>query len=95
MSRQRAAQRRPSPRSIQQGVSIVLAFVITLIGGQQFLLWQHSQQADATIAPAQHLAQAHFSAVSSRPADGAPARMMDVGQAEPGYEVSRQERWVF
>lgn len=95
MNRQRAAQLRPSPLSIQQGLFTVLAFVITLVGGQQFLLWQHSQQPDATIAPTHHFTQTHFSAVSSPSAEGSPVRMMDVGQAQPEYEVSRQERWVF
>ncbi|MDX9666161.1 hypothetical protein QMK50_14415 [Pseudomonas sp. P5_152] len=95
MNRQRAAQLRLSPLYVQQGLFTVLALVITLIGGQQFMLWQHSQQPDAAITPTQHFTQTHFSAVSSQTADAAPLRMMDVDQAQPEFDMPRQERWVF
>ncbi|RON05574.1 hypothetical protein BK659_20950 [Pseudomonas brassicacearum] len=95
MNRQRAAQLRISPLSIQQGLFAVVALLITLIGGQQFLRWEQSQQPEAAIAPTLHLTQTHFSAVSSRSADAAPIRMMSVDQAEPGSGTLHQERWVF
>ena len=95
MNRQRAAQLRISPLHIQQGLFAVFALLITLIGGQQFLRWEQSQQPEAAIAPTHHLTQTHFSAVSSRSADAAPVRMMSVDQAEPGSGMLRQERWVF
>ncbi|MFJ2365234.1 hypothetical protein ACIPIN_16315 [Pseudomonas sp. NPDC087697] len=95
MNRQRVAQLRISPLYIQQGMFAVFALLITLIGGQQFLRWEQSQQPEAAIAPTHHLTQTHFSAVSSRPADAASMRMMSVDQAEPGAVTLRQDRWVF
>lgn len=44
MIRQGAAQLRISPLHIQQGLFALLALLITLIGGQQFLRWEQSQQ---------------------------------------------------
>ncbi|MEB0046094.1 MULTISPECIES: hypothetical protein [unclassified Pseudomonas] len=95
MNRQRAAQLRISPMHIQQGLFAVLALLITLIGGQQFARWEQSQQTEAPRLSIQHPSQTHFSAVSSKPADSTPLRMMDVDQAQPVEEMPRQERWVF
>ena len=95
MIRQRAAQLRFSPLYLQQGLFTVLALVITLIGGQQFMLWQHSQQPDAAIPATHHFTQTHFSAVSSSQAESASMRMMDVDQAQPLDQLPREERWVF
>jgi hypothetical protein len=95
MSRQRAAPLRISPLHIQQGLFVVLALMITLIGGQQFQRWEQSQQQDAIRVSIQHPTQTHFSAASSNQADLAPMRMMDVDQAQPVDEMPRQERWVF
>ena len=39
MNRQRAAQLHLSPLHVQQGLFAVLALLITLFAGQQFLLW--------------------------------------------------------
>ena len=75
MNRQRAAQLRLSPLYVQQGLFTVLALVITLIGGQQFMLWQHSQQPDAALTPTQHFTQTHFSAVSSQKSSSASPTM--------------------
>lgn len=95
MSRQRAAQLRLSPLPIQQGLFVVLALLITLIGGQQFQRWEQSQQKEAPRLSIQHPTQTHFSAAGSNQADSAPMRMMDVDQAQPVDEMPRQERWVF
>jgi len=95
MNRQRAAHLYLSPVHIQQGVFAVLALLITLIGGQQFLCREQSQQPEAPHLSIQHPAQTHFSAVSSGQADSTPMRMMDVDQAGPVGEMRHQERWVF
>ena len=95
MSRQRAAQLRISPLHIQQGLFAVLALLITLIGGQQFLRWEQSQQPQAPQLSIEHPSQTHFSAVGSLQADSTPMRMMDVDQASPVGEMRHQERWVF
>ena len=95
MNRYRAAQLRISPLHIQQGLFAVLAMLITLIAGQQFLRWEQSQQPEAPHVSIQHPTQTHFSAASSNLADIVPMRMMDVDQAQPMDEMPRQERWVF
>lgn len=95
MNRQRAAHLHLSPVSIQQGLFAVLALLITLIGGQQFLRWEQSRQLEATLMSTPHPTQTHFSAVSSGQADSPPMRMMDVDQAGPVGEIRHQERWVF
>lgn len=86
---------RISPLHLQQGLFAVLALLITLIAGQQFLLWEQSQQPETPHVSIQHATQTHFSAVSSNQAELAPMRMMDVDQAQPVDEMPRQERWVF
>ncbi|WPN47338.1 MULTISPECIES: hypothetical protein [unclassified Pseudomonas] len=95
MNRQRAAVLRLSPLYVQQGLFAVLALLITLIAGQQFVRWEQSQQQDAALTTFQHPTQTHFSAVSSSQADSSPMRMMDVDQAQPVDEMRPQERWVF
>jgi hypothetical protein len=95
MIRQRAAQLRISPLHIQQGLFAVLALLITLIGGQQFLRWEQSQQQEAPRVSIQYSIQTHFSAVSSTFAESAPLRMMDVDQAQPVNEMPDHERWIF
>ena len=95
MSRQRAAQLRISPLHIQQGLFGVLALLITLIAGQQFLLWQQAQQPAAPHLSFQRPVQSHFSAAGSTLADSTPMRMMDVDQVQTLEDVPQQERWVF
>jgi hypothetical protein len=95
MNRQRAAHLHLSPVHIQQGLFAVLALLITLIGGQQFLRWEQSQQPQASELSIEHPTQTHFSAVGSLQADSTPMRMMDVDQASPVGEMRHQERWVF
>jgi len=95
MNRYRAAQLRISPLHIQQGLFAVLALLITLIAGQQFMRWEQSQQQEAPRVSIQHPAQTHFSAASSSQVDLTPMRMMDVDQAQPLDEMPLQERWVF
>ncbi|MDR9751227.1 hypothetical protein RG836_07195 [Pseudomonas sp. SZMC_28357] len=95
MNRQRAAQLRISPLHIQQGLTVLLALLITLIAGQQFVQWQQSQQPEVQPLSIQHPVQTHFSAASSNQADSEPVRMMDVDQAQPVTDMPRQERWVF
>ncbi|WP_347903042.1 hypothetical protein [Pseudomonas purpurea] len=95
MNRQRAAQLRISTLFVQQGLFVVLALVATLIGGQQYQLWQLSQQPEAPCVSIQHAPQTHFSAVGSHVADATPMKLMDVDQAQPVAEMPRQERWVF
>jgi hypothetical protein len=95
MNRQRVAHLQLSPVHIQQGLFAVLALLLTLIGGQQFLRWEQSQQPQAPQLSIQHPTQTHFSAVGSLQADSTPMRMMDVDQAGPVGEERHQERWVF
>jgi hypothetical protein len=95
MNRQRAAHLHLSPVHIQQGLFAVLALLLTLIGGQQFLRWEQSQQPQAPHLSIQHPTQTHFSAVGSLQPDSTPMRMMDVDQAGPADEIRHQERWVF
>jgi hypothetical protein len=94
MNRQGATQLRISPLHVQQGLFALLALLITLIGGQQFLRWQQSQQPETPLLSIPHAPQTHFSAVSNL-ADSDSMRMMDVDQAQPVDETTRQERWVF
>ncbi|QAY83282.1 hypothetical protein [Pseudomonas arsenicoxydans] len=95
MNRQRAAQLRISPLHIQQGLFALLALLITLIAGQQFLLWEQSQEPEAPHVSIHPAIQTHFRAVSSNQADLAPMRMIDVDQAQPADQMPRQEHWVF
>ena len=95
MNRYRAAQLRISPLHIQQGLFAVLALLITLIAGQQYLRWEQSQQPEASHVSIHPATQTHFRAASSAQADLTPMRMMDVDQAQPLDEMPRQERWVF
>ena len=95
MNRQRATQLRLSPLLLQQGLFAVLALSITLIGGQQFLRWEQSQQQEGPSVSFQHPTQTHFSAASSGMADSTAMRMMDVDQHQAVDESPRQERWVF
>ncbi|WP_085723470.1 hypothetical protein [Pseudomonas sp. R37(2017)] len=95
MNRQRVAELHLSPVPVQQGLFAVLALLITLIGGQQFLRWEQSQPPEVLRPVISHPTQTHFSAVSSSQANSTPMRMMDVDQAGPVGEVRHQERWVF
>lgn len=95
MNRQCAARLHLSPVLTQQGLFAVLALLITLIGGQQFLRWEQSRQLEATFLSTPHPTQTHFSAVGSGQADSPPIRMMDVDQTGPVGEMRHQERWVF
>ena len=81
MNRQRAAHLYLSPVHVQQGLFAVLALLITLIGGQQFLCRAQSQQPEAPHLSIRYPTQTHFSAVGSGQADSPPMRMMDVDQA--------------
>ncbi|EJM12668.1 hypothetical protein PMI21_04548 [Pseudomonas sp. GM18] len=97
MNRQSAAQLRLSPLHVQQGLFALLALLITLIGGQQYMRWEQSQQPEVPHLSIAHTPQTHFSAVSSNlaDADNASMRMMGVDQARPVDEMPYQERWVF
>lgn len=96
MNRQRATQLRPSPLFLLQGLFAGLALLITLIAGQQFLLWEQSQQQEGPSLSFQHPTQTHFSAARSGMDDSSSMRMMDVDQHQTMDDYSpRQERWVF
>ncbi|NUT74212.1 hypothetical protein HNO86_04050 [Pseudomonas sp. C1C7] len=95
MNRQRATQLRLSPLYLQQGLFAVLALLITLIAGQQFLRWEQSQQQEGPSVSFQHPTQTHFSAARSGMDDTYSMRMMDVDQHQTMDESPRQERWVF
>ena len=95
MNRQRATQFRLSPLYLQQGLFAVLALLITLIAGQQFLRWEQSQQQEGPSVSFQHPTQTHFSAARSGMDDSASMRMMDVDQHQAMDQSPRQERWVF
>jgi hypothetical protein len=95
MIRQRAAQLHFSSLHLQQGLFAVFALLVTLLGGQQFLRWEQSQQQEAPRISFERPVQSHFSAAKSGMADSAAMRMMDVDQAQPADQMPRQERWVF
>jgi hypothetical protein len=95
MNRHRLAQLHISPLHLQQGLVASLALLITLIGGQQFLRWEQSQQEVKPPVPIHHMTQTHFSALSSQFSDSAPMHMMDVDQAQPVTDYVPQERLVF
>lgn len=95
MNRQCATQFRISSLHIQQGLWAVVALLITLVVGQQLLLWYQSQQPEAPQVIIHRAPQTHFSAVSSITQASASMRMMEVDQAQPVTDMSRQERWVF
>ncbi|BCX65448.1 hypothetical protein [Pseudomonas izuensis] len=94
MNRQRATPLHLSPLFLRQGLFAVLALLITLIGGQQFMRWEQSQQQEGPSVSFQHPTQTHFSAAGSGMADNTSMRMMDVDQHQAN-EMPRQERWVF
>ncbi|WP_433768283.1 hypothetical protein [Pseudomonas putida] len=95
MNRQRATQLRLSPLYLQQGLFAVLALLITLIAGQQFLRWEQNQQQERPSVSFQHPTQTHFSAARSGMDDSTSMRMMDVDQHQSLDQSPRQERWVF
>jgi hypothetical protein len=95
MNRQRAAQFRITALSIQQGLWAVVALLITLMAGQQLMLWHESQQPEAPLVSIQRAPQTHFSAASSVAEASASMRMMEVDQTQPLSDMPREERWVF
>jgi hypothetical protein len=95
MIRQRAAQLHLSSLHVQQGLFAIFALLVTLLGGQQFLRWEQSQQQEAPRISFERPVQTHFSAAKSGMVDSAAMRMMDVDQAQPADQMPRQERWVF
>ncbi|MDR6961384.1 hypothetical protein J2W43_005397 [Pseudomonas brassicacearum] len=95
MNRQRVAQFRINSLHLQQVFWAFVALLVTLVAGQQLLLWHHSQQPEAPLVSIQRAPQTHFSAVDSLSEASASMRMMDVDQAQPVTDMPRQERWVF
>ncbi|ROM80320.1 hypothetical protein BK654_05360 [Pseudomonas brassicacearum] len=95
MNRQSAAQFRITSLHLQQVLWAVVALLVTLVAGQQLLLWHQSQQPEAPLVSIQRAPQTHFSAVESLSEVSASMRMMDVDQAQPVTDMPRQERWVF
>lgn len=94
MNRQCAAQFRLSSLNIQQGLWAALALLVTLVVGQQWMLWHERQQPEAPQVSFHRAPQTHFTAVSAAEAS-ASMRMMDVDQVEPMTDMPREERWVF
>ncbi|AHL31426.1 hypothetical protein CD58_00250 [Pseudomonas brassicacearum] len=95
MNRQSAAQFRITSLHVQQILWAVVALLVTLVAGQQLLLWHQSQQPEAPLVSIQRAPQTHFSAVGNFSEVSASMRMMDVDQAQPVADMPRQERWVF
>ncbi|MBC3365701.1 hypothetical protein [Pseudomonas sp. SWRI154] len=95
MNRQRAAQFRITPLHIQQGLWAVLALLVTLVAGQQLLLWHESQQPEAPLVSTYRAPQTHFIAAGTLAEASASMRMMDVDEAQPLTEMPREQRWVF
>lgn len=95
MNRQGAARLRISPLHVQQGLFALLALLITLIGGQQFLRWEQSQQPEPVHLSTPHAPQTQFGALGDNLTESASMRMMDVDQIRPVDETPAQERWVF
>jgi len=85
---------RISPLSIQQGLFVCLALLVTLLAGQQFLRWEQSRQPAPPSVVVPQSTQTHISPVS-RLADSAPIRVMEVDRVRPVLEPLPQERWVF
>lgn len=90
-----AAQFRLSSLHFQQGLWAALALLVTLVIGQQWLLWQERQQPEAPQVSIHRAPQTHFSAVSNLKEASAAMRMMDVDQVQPATDMPREERWVF
>ncbi|WHS63320.1 hypothetical protein [Pseudomonas sp. G2-4] len=95
MNRQSAAQFRITSLHVQQVLWAAVALLVTLVAGQQLLLWHQSQQPEAPLVSIQRAPQTHFSSVSSVADISASMRMMDVDQVQPVTDMPRQERWVF
>ena len=95
MNRQSGALFQISSLHIQQGLWAGLALLVTLVIGQQWLLWHARQQPEAPQVSIHRAPQTHFSAVSSLKEASASMRMMDVDQAQPMTDLRREERWVF
>jgi hypothetical protein len=95
MNRQRAAHFRISSLHIQQGLWAFVALLVTLIAGQQLLLWHESQKPEAPLVSVQRAPQTHFTSVSNLADAAASMRMMEVDQAQTVTDMPRQERWVF
>ena len=96
MNRQRSARFHISSLHIQQSLWAALALLVTLVVGQQWLLWQESQRPEApavSIHRAAQSQQSHFSAVGNVAQASASMRMIEVDQAQPVTDT--QERWVF
>jgi len=95
MNRQRAAQFRISSLHIQQALWAVIALLVTLVAGQQLLLWHESQRPEAPLVSVQRSPQTHFTSVGNLADASASMRMMEVDQAQTATDLPREERWVF
>lgn len=93
MNSQRSARFHITPLHIQQGLWAALALLVTLVVGQQWLLWQENQRPEAPAVSIHRAAQKHFSAVGNVAQASASMRMIEVDQAQPVTDT--QERWVF
>lgn len=95
MNRQCAARFSITSLRIQQGLWAVVALLVTLVVGQQLLLWHYSQQPEAPLVSIHRAPQTHFSPMGNIAQASASMRMMDVDQTQPVADMSHQERWVF
>ncbi|WP_434561446.1 hypothetical protein [Pseudomonas sp. R1-6] len=95
MNRQVAAQFRITRLHIQQGLWAFVALLVTLVAGQQLMLWHESQKPEAPLVSTYRAPQTHFSAASTLAQESASMRMMEVDQPQPLSEMPREERWVF
>ncbi len=93
MSRQLIAHLPISSQQIQQGLSVTLALMITLLAGQLYQRWHEAHEAQRVQAqPA--ISYQHFNAVSSSGAHVSQNQAM-LQRAESSDQMVRHQSWVF
>lgn len=93
MSRQCLAHLPISSQQIQQGLSVTLALMITLLAGQLYQHWHEGREAQLAQAhPA--ISYPHFNAVSAGAAHQSQNTAL-LQRAESSDQVERHQSWVF
>ncbi|EIK97597.1 hypothetical protein PMM47T1_07421 [Pseudomonas sp. M47T1] len=93
MSRQCLTHLSISSQQVQQGLSVTLALMITLLAGQAYQHWHDSHEAQlAQARPA--ISYQHFNAVSSNGTHLSQDQAM-LRRAESSDQMVRHQSWVF
>ena len=94
MNRLGLSRIRVSSLQLQQGLFASLALLVTLIGGQQLVRFEHATQPVQTVLhqPAQ---QTHFSAIGSSAEVIAGYALTAADETQIANTEVPQERWVF